>query len=188
MVPHTPYIQVVGCPQSGNIWIATETKAGCDKMVDTVGDWLPKLSDQLHYVQKTYPVIMHRVPAEFTLLAGEDGKDLMALIVEHNADIIVWPEALKHAEFLAPSHSQVPHSASMPTSIVLHFMDPVVVNKSINQHVTLCSGLSPTAKFILCPPICFNCQHTGHFTCSCRILTRCSLCAENHDMQLCRTT
>ena len=104
MVPHTPYIQVVGCPQSGNIWIATETKAGCDKMVDTVGDWLPKLSDQLHYVQKTYPIIVHRVPAEFALLADEDGEDLTALIVKHNADIIMRPEALKQAEFLAPGH------------------------------------------------------------------------------------
>ena len=109
-----------------------EMKAGCDRMVDTVDAWLPKLTDQLHYVQKTYPVIMHRVPAEFTLLAKEDGEDLTALIIEHNADIIVRPEALKQAEFLAPSHGQAPHSASVPTSIVLHFMDPVVTNKSID--------------------------------------------------------
>ena len=64
-------------------------------MVDSVDVWLPKLSDRLHYIQKTYPVIVHRVPAEFTLLADEDGEDLTALIVEHNADIIMRPEALK---------------------------------------------------------------------------------------------
>ena len=60
MVPHMPYIWVVGHHRSGDIWIATETKAGHDKMVDTVDVWLPKLSDRLHYVQKTYPVIIHR--------------------------------------------------------------------------------------------------------------------------------
>ena len=158
-------------------------------MVDSVEVWLPKLSDRLHYIQETYPVIMHRVPTEeFALLADEDGEDLTALIVEHNADIIVRPEALKQAEFLAPGHGRAPHSASMPTSIVLHFTDPVVANKSIDQHIALWGGLSPTAKFIPRPPICFNCQHTGHFTRSCRSLTRCGLCTENHDMRLCWAT
>ena len=104
MVPHTPYIWAVGCHRSGDIWIAMETKAGHDRMVDSVEVWLPKLSGRLHYIQKTYPIIVHRVPTEFALLADEDGEDLMALIVEHNADIIVWPEALKRAEFLAPGH------------------------------------------------------------------------------------
>ena len=158
-----------------------EMKAGRDKMVDTVDVWLPKLSDRLHCIQKTYPVIVCRVPTEFALLARKDGEDLTALIVEHNADIIMRLEALNCAEFLAPGHGQAPHSASVPTSIVLHFTDLVVANKSIDQHIALCSSLLPTTKFIPRPLICFNCQHTGHFARFCRLPTMCGLCAENHD-------
>ena len=123
-------------------------RARRDMMVETVEAWLPKLSDQLHYVQKTYPVIVHRVPTDFVSLVSEDGGDLMALIAEHNTDIITRPDALKRAEFLAPGRNQAPHGVSPP--IVLHFADPAATNKSIDQHIALCSRLLPTAKFI--PP------------------------------------
>ena len=73
---YSPYIWAVGRHRSGDIWIATEMRAGRDMMVETVEAWLPKLSDQLHYVQKTYPVIVHRVPADFVSLVNEDGGDL----------------------------------------------------------------------------------------------------------------
>ena len=71
---YSPYIQAVGWHRSGNIWIATETRAGCDMMVETVEAWLPKLLDRLHYVQKTYPVIMHRVPADSISLVVRMGE------------------------------------------------------------------------------------------------------------------
>ena len=117
----TPFIRVVGRHQSGDIWIATRTKHGCDRMVTTVADWLPKLSDRLCYTPKTYPVIVSGVPAAAALIAH---KELVALIVEHNPDVIVQPEALKQAEFLGSGRRQAACEVqALPTSIVLHFAD-----------------------------------------------------------------
>ena len=58
---YSPYIRAVGWHRSGNIWIATETRAGHDMMVETVEAWLPKLSDQLHYVGVGTPGIRNSI-------------------------------------------------------------------------------------------------------------------------------
>ena len=174
----TPFIRVVGWHRSGDIWIATRTKHGCDRMVATVADWLPKLSDQLCYTPKTYPVIVCGVPAAAALVAR---KDLAALIVEHNLDVIVWLEALKWAEFLGSCRREAAHGVqALPTSIVLHFADPATANESIDRHIVICGKLLPTANLIPPPPMCYNCQGTGHLAHSCKMATRCGLCAGNH--------
>ena len=163
--------------------IATRTKHGRDRMVATVADWLPKLSDWLCYTPKTYPVIVCGVPAATALVAR---KDLAALIVKHNPDVIARPEALKWAEFLGSGRCQAARGVqALPTSIVLHFADPETVNESINRHIVICGKLLPTAQFIPPPPMCYNCQGTGHLARSCKMATRCGLCVGNHDTRLC---
>ena len=186
---HPPRIRAVGQYRSGDFWVATDTKEGRDMMIATVNTWLPKLSDRLKYVQKTYPVIVYGVPTACVSPASDTDEDLAALIVEHNSDILVRPEALTRAEFLAPGHGQTgrrqaPRGAKI--SLVLHLADPAVANKCIDRHIVLFGGLFPTAKFVPHPPRCYNCQITGHLARSCKMPTRCGLCAENHDTQQCR--
>ena len=185
----TMHICVVGQHCSGDSWVATDMKGEHNMMIATVNTWLPKLSDQLKYVQKTYLVIVYDVPTACVSPASNTDEDLMALIIEHNMDILAWPEALTQAKFMAPGHGQTgcrqaPHGAKI--ALVLHFADPVVANNGIDWHVALFGGLFPTAKFVLHPPRCYNCQITGHLAHSSKMSTRCRLCVENHDIQQCQ--
>ncbi len=96
----SPYIRAVGRHRSGDIWIASDSTAGHDMLVATVDNWLPMLSGQLTYIQKTYPVIVHGVPT-----SCKNGEDIAALLTSKNADIITNPVALKHTTFLGHNHS-----------------------------------------------------------------------------------
>ena len=184
--PHPPHIRTVRQHRSGDFWLATDTKEERNMMIATVDTWLPKVSDQLKYVQKTYPVIVYDVPTACVSPVSNTDEDLAALVIEHNADVLVRPEALLRAEFLAPGRGQKGHGETprgTKISLVLHFADPAVVNKCIDRHVAL--GLFPAAKFVPHPPRCYNCQATGHFACSCKMSTRCGLCTESHDTKQC---
>ena len=177
---HAPFIQALRRHQSGDVWIATRMENGHNRMVTTVVDWPPKLSDQLCYTPKIYPVIVCGVPAATALIAH---KELTTLIAKHNLDVITWPKALQQAKFLGSGHCQAAHGVqALPTSIELHFAHPETANESIDWHIVICGKLLPTAKFIPSPPMCYNCQGTGHLVCSCKMATRCGLCMGNHDM------
>ena len=55
-------------------------KEECNMIIATVDTWLPKLSDQLKYVRKTYPDIIYDVPTAYVSPASDTDEDLMALV------------------------------------------------------------------------------------------------------------
>ena len=87
----------------------------------------PKLSEQLSYTPKTYPILVHGVPVSFDIsLKGEDIADL----IEQNTDAITHPPALQRAELLVRNSSNAPHR--LHRSLILHFDDPVIANNCID--------------------------------------------------------
>ena len=76
----TQYIRATGWHRSGDIWVATDTEVGCDVLVAEIDKWLPKLSNQLHYCHKTYPVLIHGVP-----ISGMEDNKIMAVLVNENS-------------------------------------------------------------------------------------------------------
>ena len=163
-----------------------ELEAGQDMMVDMIDQWLPKLSSQLHYIPRTYPVIVHGVPTTFVPPhINEESGDLVALFCEQNTDIIICPAALQQAAFLACGHGPAPHKSH--GSVILYFTDCEMANKSIDCHIALGGRLLPTAKFVPPPLQCYNCQHMGHPARYCKTATRCGCCAGNHDTWHCQS-
>ena len=184
---YSPYIRVAGRHQSGDIWVSMESEARWDMTVDTIDQWLPKLSSQLRYIPRTYPVIVHGVPTmSVPPHIDEESGDLTALFCEQNTDIITCPAALKQAAFLARGCGPVPCKSH--GSAILYFMDHEMANKSIDWHIALGGRLLPTTKFVLPPLQCYNCQHMGHPARYCKTATRCGRCAGNHDTRHCQST
>ena len=69
------------------------------KLIDS---WLLKLSEQLSYIPKTYPILVHGILASFdTSREGEDITDL----IEQNSNAITHPPALQRAELLVKTEA-----------------------------------------------------------------------------------
>ena len=177
----TPYIRAAGWHRSGDIWVVTDTKAGHDVLVNTIDDWLPKLSGQLMYRRKTYPVLVHGVP-----VSDMDDSDITARLIDENPDTIIHPRALKHAEPLGHSHTQMPRKSH--GSVLMHFIDPAAANKVIDHHIAFRGRILPTVKFVRSPPQCYRCQKMGHLARSCNSKTCCGICADEHDTRRCPVT
>ena len=103
----TPCIQAVRQHQSGDIWVATGSKAEHKMCTGMIQRWLPKLSDQLSYTHKTYLVLVHGIPTAFDMSC--DGQDLTINLISNNANIIMHPLTLQHTEFLTQAHNQSSH-------------------------------------------------------------------------------
>ena len=113
----------------------------------SIDSWLPKLSEQLSYVPKTYPILVHGVLASFdTSHEGEDIADL----IQQNTDAITHPPALQRAELLVKNGGHMSHRTR--GSLVLHFDNPVIANNCIDWHIALFGGLLPVVKHIRPPP------------------------------------
>ena len=91
-------IWAVGWHQSGNIWVATGTEAEHKMLVEMIHKWLPRLSVQLSYIHKTYPVVVHGIPTAFNMSCN--GQDITINLISNNTNIITHPSMLQHAEFL----------------------------------------------------------------------------------------
>ena len=60
-------------------------------LVESISEWLPKLSKGLVYSHKAYPILVHGVPTHFDTSHGsEDVHDLL----EYNTDIIMRQSTL----------------------------------------------------------------------------------------------
>ena len=95
--------------------------------MQSVDGWLPKLSEQLSYTPKTYPILVHGIPASFDIsLKGEDITNL----IEQNTNAITHPPALQRAELLVRNSGNAPRG--LHSSLILHFDDPVIANNCID--------------------------------------------------------
>ena len=72
-------------------------------LVESVNDWLPRLSDQRYYVHRTYPVLVHGMPATFN--TWSDSQDL-AKLLEDNTDSIKCPVVVWHIKFCPRSRTK----------------------------------------------------------------------------------
>ena len=150
-------------------------------LIETIDEWLPKLSEWLQYIHKTYPILIHGVPTSFNML--RDGSDINLGLIEDNSEIITRSSALRNVKFLGPNGGQVPQKTH--GLLVLYFTDPVIVNACIDRQVMLHGGLLPAVKFVSHPPRCFKCHHTGHIVCYCKARRKCGMCAGDHDTRNC---
>src|SRR6266481_2468686 len=75
----------------------------CNMLIRTIPHWLPRLSDQLTYAHRTYPVLVHGIPATFD--TSHDSQDV-ATLLSRNMNIITHPSALQHTEFLSCAQTQ----------------------------------------------------------------------------------
>ena len=177
----TPYIRAVGHHRSGDIWIATAMEVGCNVLVERMDEWLPKLSDELCYSQKTYPVLVHGVPTSFN--TSRDSKDVVEELIGENSDIITHPAAFQSTKFLGNTHGRM--HQKVHGSLVIYFSDPTIANACINCHIALYGGLLPVVKFVHRPPCCFNCHRTSHLALS-HIITASILHFKEHTTYCCR--
>ena len=152
-----------------------------DTLIGSIHEWLPQLSDGLTYIPKTYPVLIHGVPTSFDTL--HNSPDINALC-DANLDIILHPSTLQHAEFLICNPSHLQHKTH--SSVVLHFMDPMVTNNCIAHQVSLHGQLLSTVKFIWHPPRCYSCHQLGHFAWVCKLKRACGLHTDVHDTCSCK--
>ena len=90
-------IRGVGRHRSGDIWVALDSEAGHRVLVESIGEWLPKLSEGLVYSRKAYPILVHGVPTPFDTSHGS--KDVCDLL-EYNTDIITRQSTLLGIELL----------------------------------------------------------------------------------------
>ena len=60
-----PRIRAVGCHPSGDIRVVAASEAEHDTLTSSINKWLPKLSDGLTFIHKTYPVLIHGIPTSF---------------------------------------------------------------------------------------------------------------------------
>ena len=96
------------------------------------------------------------------------------------------------------SHTCLPFGASsswvimvarhLKSSTAHWFWSSRIQQLRIPVHVAFHSRLLPAVKFIHCPPRCFNCHHTGHFTHSCGARSSCGLSMGDHDTRKCRAS
>ena len=87
----SPVIRGVRQHRSGDIWVASDSEAGHRVLVESIGKWLPKLSEGLVYSRKAYPILVHGVPTPFNTSHGsKDVRDLL----DYNTDIITHQSTL----------------------------------------------------------------------------------------------
>ena len=60
-----PHIWAVGHHRSGDIRVIAASEAERDTLTSSIHKWLPKLSDGLTFIHKTYPVLIHGIPTSF---------------------------------------------------------------------------------------------------------------------------
>ena len=113
------------------------------RIISSIHEWLPQLSDGLIYIPKTYPVLIHGMPTPFDTSC--DSPDINSLL-DVNLDIIPHPSTLHHADFLICNPSRLQHKTH--SSVVLHFTDPTVANDCIARQVSLHGQLLSTVKFV----------------------------------------
>ena len=90
-----------------------------------------------------------------------------------------WPRPYSHGYCSSTQKPPLESSNREPTAMA---------NACIDHHIALDGSLLPTVKFVRHPPHCFNCHHTGHFTCSCKAQRSCGLCAGDHGTRHCRSS
>ena len=112
-----------------------------------------------------------------------DSTDICKHLIDYNLDIFVCPSTLLSAEFLGGKCNRTSQKAH--GSLILYIADPVTANTCIDHCITFEGGLLPTAKFMCCPPQCFNCHQTGHSVHSCQAESRCRLCMGAHNTKEC---
>ena len=100
----SPFIRAVGQHKSGDIWVTMGTEAGRTALIEAINEWLPILSNQLLYSCKTYPVIIHRIPASFDM--SQDSADICEHLVDYNSDIFACPSTLLSTKFLDGKHNR----------------------------------------------------------------------------------
>ena len=94
---YTPGIKAAGCHRSGDTWVVTATEAEHGVLVKSIDSWLPKLSEQLSYIPKTYPILVHGILTYFdTSCEGQD----IANLIQQTTDAITHPPALQRAKLL----------------------------------------------------------------------------------------
>ena len=156
--------------------VASDSDAGRRVLVESIGEWLPKLSEGLVYSRKAYPILVHGVPTPFDTSHGsEDVRDLL----DYNTDIITCQSTLLGIELLNKKRSGMPHKTH--GSLVLYLANPNIANTCIDRHLSFRGGLLPAVKFVRHPPRCFNCHQTGHLARSCWAKAKCGLCTGDHD-------
>ena len=159
---HTPHICAVGHHRSGDIWLAAYSAAEHDFFAETARHWVPRLSDQLSAVQKTYLILVHGIPTSFDL--SRDGDDVHHLITP-NHHLIPHPPALQHTEFL-PSYNHAASLCKTCGSLVIHFTETQAANNCITHYIAYQGWLLPMVKFAHWLLQCYNCHNFGHFACS----------------------
>ena len=158
-----------------DIWITAATEEGQNWLIDTVDQWLPRLSDQLSYTHRSYPVLVHGLPSTFDM--SPDSEDLKVLIGT-NTDSIKHPSVVQCIEPLPGKWSSAP---GREDTMVIHFANPATANCCIDCHIALWGRLLPVVRFIWHPPHCYNCHCEGHLACSCKQDPSCGLCTEGHN-------
>jgi hypothetical protein len=179
---HMPRIRAVGRHHSGDIWLATYSAAEHDFLAETARRWVPRLSDQLSAVQKTYPILVHGIPFSFD--PSRDGDDVRHLITQ-NGHLIPHPSALQRAEFL-PFRNHTASPCKAHGSLVIHFTEAQAANDCITHYIAYQGRLLPTVKFTRRPPQCYNCHSFGHLARACKAATACGCCAGAHATRDCR--
>ena len=107
---HMPRICAVGRHHSGDIWLETYSAAEHDLLAETARRWVPRLSNQLSAVQKTYPVLIHGILFSFDPSRNSD--DVHHLITQNN-HLILHPAALQHVNFSLFATMLPPHAKLM---------------------------------------------------------------------------
>ena len=82
---------------TGDIWVAAHSKVEHEALLSTVPLWLPWLSDKLHAVPTTYPIIAHDIPTSFD---PSHNSNNIAVLLEEDHQLIGHLSALQHAEFI----------------------------------------------------------------------------------------
>ena len=177
---HQPDIHAIGRHRSSDIWIAAATEEGRNWLINTVDQWLSRLSDQLSYTHRSYPVLVHGLPNTFNMSSDREN---LKVLIGMNTDSIEHPSAVQCIKPLPGKQSSAPGREAR--AMIIHFANPTMANHCIDRHIALWGRLLPAVKFIQHPPHCYNCHCEGHLAHSCKQDPSCGLCVEGHNTREC---